>query len=195
MSRTVLQGFRATTLICPPLFYILAAEKERLAALKLWCRHRSNQVTALEMQGGPANEGPGHRDQVEAEAGQSSGERQDRGGSPSRAGEEHQGQAVGLEPSLMAGRLKAMKQWFRLKPNQVMEIHSGPSNDGSGPSHDVIVSRAIGPRDQARAAAGQSCEEREDRGRSPSRDGVRRRSQAVVLDPSLLPNYVTMEGD
>ena len=108
MSRTVLQVFRATTLICPPLFYILAAEKERLTALKQWCWHRSNQVTALEMQIGPANEGPGHRDQVEAAAGQSSEERLDPGGSPSRAGVRrrsirtgHQGRELGLDPSLL----------------------------------------------------------------------------------------------
>ena len=115
MSRTVLQVFRATTLICPPLFYILAAEKERLTVLKQWWRHRSNQVTALEMQGRPANEGPGpanagpgpannnprHSDQVEAAADQSSEEREDRGGSPSRAGVRHRGRELGLDPSLL----------------------------------------------------------------------------------------------
>jgi hypothetical protein len=104
--------FRATTLICPPLFYILAAEKERLTALTQWCRQRSNQVTALEMQvgaenegPGPANDDPGHRDQVEAAAGQtlaqSSEEREDRGGSPSPAGVRHRGRELGLDPSLL----------------------------------------------------------------------------------------------
>jgi hypothetical protein len=108
MSRTVLQVFRATTLICPPLFYILAAEKERLTALKQWWQHRSNQVTALEMQGrlanegpGPANNDPGHRDQVEAAAGQSSEEREDRGGSPSRAGVRRRAPELALDPSLL----------------------------------------------------------------------------------------------
>ena len=186
---TLLQVFRATTLICPPLFYILAAEKERLTAFKQWCQAKSNQVTALVMQGAPENEGPEQQDQVEAASGQSSGEGQDRGGSPSRAGAEHRGQEGGLEPSLVAGRLETIKQWFRLKPNQVMEMEGGPSNDGSGPAHDVIVSHVIGPRDQAGAAAGQSCGERRDRG------GVRHRGRELGLDPSLLPNYVTTEGD
>ena len=203
MSRTVLQVFRATTLICPPLFFILATEKERLTAMKQWCRHRSNQVTAMETQGGPANKGPGpgnkgpgptnndpgHLDQVESAAGQTSRERKDRGGSPSRAGAEHRGQEGGLEPSLVAGRLETIKQWFRLKPKQVMEMEGGPLNDGSGPEHDVIVSHVTGPCDQAGAAAGQSCGERRERG------GVRHRGRELGLDSSLLPNYVTTEGD
>ena len=167
--------FRGTTLICPPLFYILAVEKERLAAIKQWCQQRSNQVTAL--------------DQVEAAPVQCSGEGQDQGGSPSRAGAEHRGQEGGLEPSLVAGRLETIKQWFRLKPNQVMEMEGGPSNDGSGPTHDVIVSRVIGPCDQNGATAGRSCGERRDRG------GVRHRGRELGLDPSLLPNSVITDGD
>jgi hypothetical protein len=101
----VFQVFRAATLICPSVFYILAAQKERLMALKQWCRLKSNQVTVMEMQGGPADDGtgptnndPGHCDQVEAAAGQSSGERQD---STSQAVVRYRGQAVVLDPSLL----------------------------------------------------------------------------------------------
>jgi hypothetical protein len=100
--------FRVATLICPSVFYILAAQKERLMSLKQTCRIKSNQVTVMEMKGGPADDGtgptnhdPGNCDQVEAAAGQSSGERQDRSGSTSQAVVRHRGQAVVLDPSLL----------------------------------------------------------------------------------------------
>jgi hypothetical protein len=194
--------FRACTLLCPPLIYILAAEKERLKALKQWCLLKSNQVKVMLRHGGPANNGPGPTnnglgqtnvdiepgpadDDVEASAGQSSGERKGRGGSPSQAGAEHLGQAEELDPSQEAGTLKAMKQWFRLKSNQVIEIQGGPSNDGTGPAHDVIVSRVMmSSCHQGLAANGQGSG---DQGGSPSQAGVSQRGQAEELDPSFLP--------
>jgi hypothetical protein len=153
---TALQVLYASTLLCPPLFYILAAEKERLKALKQWCRLKSNQVNVMLRHGGtensgePTNDGSGPaNDDVEAAAGQRSWERQDRGGSPSQAGAGHRGQAEEQDPSQKAARLKAM-------------------NDGAGPAHDVIVTRVMmsschdGPGDLylGLAAAGQSSGER-----------------------------------
>jgi hypothetical protein len=79
-------------------------------------------------------------------------------------------------------RLKALKQWFRLKSNQVIEI---PSNDGSGPSHDIIVSRVMMPLGQ---------DGPRHRG-STSQAGAGRQDQAMALDPSLLPHYVIEYGD
>jgi hypothetical protein len=168
----ILQVFWACTLLCPPLFYLLAAEKERLKALKQWCLLKSNRVTVMLRHGGPAYNGPGPESDgsgpinIDTEV----GERQERGDSPSQAGAGHPGQAEELDPSQEAGTLKAMKQWFRLKSNQVIELQGGPSNDGTGPEHDVIVSRVMmsschdgpGDRHQGLAATGQGSGEKQD---------------------------------
>jgi hypothetical protein len=90
-------------------FYILAAEKERLTTLKQWCQLnwvRSSQATMVismvELEGAPASrDDPGDRDQAGAAAGQSSGERQDPDGSTSRAGAGHRDQVVEPDPSLL----------------------------------------------------------------------------------------------
>jgi hypothetical protein len=105
----------AFTLLCPPLFYVLAAEKERLKALKQWCRLKSNRVHVMLRREndvpGPTHDGSGPTNvdielgptsnEVEAAAGQSSGEGQDRGSSPSQAGPRYRGPAVILDPSLL----------------------------------------------------------------------------------------------
>ena len=88
------------------------------------------EFNQVQTRGGPASEGPGPANQAGAAAGQSSEERQDRAGSPSRAGVRQWGQA---------------KQLFRLKSNQVIEMQGGPSNDGSGTAH---VSRVTMPTGQ-----------------------------------------------
>jgi hypothetical protein len=170
--------FLAATLLFPPLFYILAAEKERLKALKQWCMLKSNQVNVMLWHGGPENNCPGltnddsgptnvdtepglTNDDVEPAASQSSEEGQDQSGSPSQVGAGHWGQAEEQDPSQKTARLKAMRQNFRLKSNQVIEMQDGPSNDGTGPAHNVIVSRVMmsschdgpGDRHQSLAAA------------------------------------------
>jgi hypothetical protein len=80
----------------------------------------------------------------------------------------------------------------------------GPENEGPGPANEGLGPANAGPgpanddpghRDQVEAAAGQSSEEREDRDRSPSQAWVRHRGRELGLDPSLLPNYVIMDGD
>jgi hypothetical protein len=206
-----IQVFMYFTLLCPPLFYILAAEKERLESLKQWCLLRSNQVNVMLRHGGPENNGPEPtndglgptnvdietgpaNDDLEATAGQSNGERQDRSGAPSQGGAAgHPGLVEEKVHSLKAARLNAMKQWFRLKSNQVIEIQGGPSNDDTGQAQDVIVSRVMmsschdGPEDrhQGLAAAGQGSGERQDRGGSPSQAGTRYRGQAKELDYTL----------
>ena len=66
----------------------------------------------------------------------------------------------------------------------------GAANEGPGPANNDP-----GHRDQVEAAGGQSSEEREDRGGSPSQAGVRHRGRELALDPSLLPNYVVTDAD
>ena len=169
--------------------------------MRHWWRLRSNQVTVLEMEGGPANDDHGHHDQEDAEAGQSSGERPDRGGSPSRAGAGHRGQMVELDPSLLQAGVRhrgQTKHMFRLESNQVIEMQVRPENNGSELAHNVFVSRAMtssgqdvsGPRDQAGAAAGQISEERQDRGGLTLQAGAGHRAQAAEL-----PNYAIEEAD
>jgi hypothetical protein len=148
-------------------FYILAAEKERLKALKLWCQlHccKSSQVSAVmsdcEMkavpaQGGPGGD-PGDGDQTGAAAGQGSAARQDGGGALSHA----------------LGQVTSR--------TSLVEVHGGPAHKDTG---------------HRRAAAGQSSGARQDGGGAPGQVGAGRRGPMEELDPSLLPGYIMEEDD
>jgi hypothetical protein len=148
-------------------FYILAAEKERLKALKLWCQlHccKSNEVSAVmsdyEMkavpaQGDPGGD-PGDGDEAGAAAGLGSAARQDGGGAPSQA-------------------LGQVTSW-----TSVVEMHNGPAHKDPG---------------HGRAAAGQSSGARQAGGGAPGQAGAGRHGPMEELDPSLLPGYIREEDD